>query len=165
MSTEIGEIACPQCGTVNTYAVVHAHVEPGGERVADGLGGIDAHADNFCSKCDYPLFWDQVHVSVFSDDEHADGAHRRLPGVGGRDRVRMKACPACAEPNPIVNLHCMRCASMMELPIPIGDPPTEVVEIYEAVHHERGTDWLLVALCVLVALTVAFLVVFAITQA
>ncbi len=123
------ETVCPQCATVNTY------------------DELTPHADNFCTECDFPLFWDQMLVPLLATDERTDGALRRLPGVAGRDLRAMRPCLECAEPNLLVSDFCIRCGASMDPPPPPPPPPEPEPEPIEVEPREPpGRDWLLAVL-------------------
>lgn len=100
------EIVCPECGTRTE------------------LPAIRRSADEFCTHCDYPLFWVQSALAVTSPGVSSDATLRRLPGAGGRHRVGSKVCPECGELNPLGETHCLRCRADLD-----PKPPEPVVEI------------------------------------
>lgn len=91
-------ITCPQCQLVTD------------------LPRIDRSADEFCTKCDFPLFWASAATADGPDVEATDANLRRLPGTGGRRTIGARACPTCGEHNPLTATHCLRCGNPMELP-------------------------------------------------
>ncbi|MFN2608117.1 MAG: hypothetical protein ABR511_09510 [Acidimicrobiales bacterium] len=103
-------IQCPSCGAV-----------------AD-LGVIRHGADEFCSSCDFPLFWaraEEPDVDLGDDGEDVlAAAVRRRPGAGGRQTLAGEPCPACSELNSSRAVYCTRCGADMHPPPP---PPEETV--------------------------------------
>lgn len=106
------EIVCPGCGTVSHFDQVRRSSE------------------EFCRRCDYPLFW------VRSGDEPAavdlaagDTGLRRLPGAAGHQAVAALGCPHCNEPNLHTATVCIRCGGDMRpvAPPPAPSPPPVVV--------------------------------------
>jgi uncharacterized paraquat-inducible protein A len=98
------DIVCPECGQVaQLVAIRHA-------------------ADEFCTKCDYPLFWAPSAVPTSSPGSSNMATMRRLPGAGGRQRVGSKVCPECGELNPLAESYCIRCTADLD---PKPPPPPE----------------------------------------
>ncbi len=71
-------------------------------------------ANNFCSECDYPIFFDTLDESQ-RDSEDAS-ARNRSPGVEGRSKQNWRECPACGEKNDRDALHCVRCGAFLSVP-------------------------------------------------
>jgi ribosomal protein S27AE len=71
------EITCPRCGTASQLA-----------------WPMRRSADEFCERCDYPLFW--------------------APAFADRD-VDLR-CPRCDHPNPAGSVYCNRCGEQVEKP-------------------------------------------------
>jgi hypothetical protein len=87
-------------------------------------------ADEFCLRCDHPLFWNPAFRQagdVATTDATGDAALRRRPGTAGRRRLAGRPCPECAEPNDIRAVYCLRCGSHMDPPPP--PPVAEVVAV------------------------------------
>lgn len=113
------EITCPECGNEQLLVAVRRG------------------ADEFCTHCDYPLFWAASAVQTMSRGGNNDDTLRRLPGAGGRRRIGSKICPECGELNPIGNVHCLRCGSELDPrepepapePEPVAPPPPEPVVV------------------------------------
>jgi hypothetical protein len=141
-------ITCPSCGTEAM------------------LERVTRSADEFCRKCDYPLFWAPIPTTLASlegEEDSAETTLRRLPGANGRRAVASIPCPTCAELNPPTSLVCHRCNGPMVLPDepePEPEPEAELepmpapepIEIPE----ERSTLWWWIALALgLVIVTVA----------
>jgi len=101
-------ITCPDCGQVTE------------------VEALRRGADEFCSHCDYPLFWARVDGGTFMPVEDNEATRRRLPGTGGRMTVGSRVCPVCAEQNPLSRTHCLRCGSLLDPP-----PPEEPVIVEE----------------------------------
>jgi hypothetical protein len=99
---------------------------------ADGRGRT---ADEFCAKCDFPLFWAPAPVTVASleDEGAAETTLRRLPGAAGRRAVASIPCPHCHELNPPMVLVCHRCEKPM---VVAPEPEPEVEEDLEPVQEE-----------------------------
>ena len=111
------EIVCPECGTRSE------------------LPAIRRAAEEFCSHCDYPLFWVPSAVgATMKPGANSDATLRRLPGAGGRQRVGSKVCPACGELNPITETHCLRCRSELDPkpPEPVKPPPPPKIVVAPA---------------------------------
>lgn len=148
---------------------------------------VDADAsevggNNFCERCDEPLFW-RTPSSVPADDsvgglaahrplndQGVDGlwTHDRLPDLHGRQSNGSELCWNCGEPNdpPLLGgfVSCRLCSST--IPKPIEPTPALAVEVgcvsKEGVSARRSwevPDKLLVAVgAVLVLVTVALIV-------
>lgn len=92
-------------------------------------------SEDFCPDCDYPLFWARARVLRAEGD--SDGASvRRLPGTAGRTTVATRPCPSCSELNPLGNVTCLRCGSLMDpvvevLPEPEPEPVPVAVAVAE----------------------------------
>jgi hypothetical protein len=99
-------VMCPSCGT------------------AAELDGATRSADEFCKKCDYPLFWAPIPVTLagLEDGGAAETTLRRLPGAGGKRAVASVPCPTCSELNAPTSLVCARCGGPMVLPEPEPEP-------------------------------------------
>ena len=107
------DIQCPECGQV-------AH-----------LVAIRKAAEEFCTKCDYPLFWAPSAVPMATPGSSNMATMRRLPGAGGRQRVGSQVCPECGELNPLgdEHTHCIRCSAELRPRPPAPTPePIQVVE-------------------------------------
>lgn len=94
------EVTCPECGTVATIAVNRRE------------------AEDFCRRCDFPLFWTPAAIVLDTSSGPSSEALRRLPGTAGRVTVGRLACPHCAEMNPVTETHCLRCQGDLHPPIP-----------------------------------------------
>jgi uncharacterized paraquat-inducible protein A len=102
------DITCPSCGHRSE------------------LVSIRRSSEEFCSQCDYPLFWVSSAIPATTPGANSDTTLRRLPGAGGRQRVGSRACPACGELNPLGTTHCLRCNAELD-PKPPPPPPKVVV--------------------------------------
>jgi hypothetical protein len=145
----VPDITCPECGQVSEFTSIRR-----------------AH-DEFCSHCDYPLFWAPSSIPIVSGGPATDATLRRLPGAGGRMLIGTQVCPSCGELNPIgeAQTHCIRCSADLHPkppePPPPPPPPPEPEPEPMIVEESRWRWWLIVAL-VFVIVTVA--VVVAVTQ-
>lgn len=102
------DIACPECGKVTRLAAVRRA------------------ADEFCTHCDYPLFWAPTAVAVGAAEVSTETTMRRLPGAGGRQQLGTRVCPECGELNTLLAEYCIRCdAEMDPKPAPPPPPPPE----------------------------------------
>jgi hypothetical protein len=99
------DIVCPECGQVTRLEVV------------------ERSADEFCSHCDYPLFWARSVMAAATTSDSAEASRRRMPGAGGRLIVGTRVCPACGELNPLSRTHCLRCSADLDPPPPPAPPP------------------------------------------
>jgi hypothetical protein len=109
------EIDCPGCGV--SYA---------------GARPTRQSAQSFCAGCDYPLFLAAPPPPPPAPE--SDFAHRRLPGVDGKDLLGAVQCPHCAEPNRPDQAQCLRCGGGLvlidPLPSPLPTPPPIVTVVY-----------------------------------
>lgn len=116
------------------------------------------HAEWFCGKCDFPLFW--ARSGVPSSNEFG-GALARLPGTDGRDAILSLACPACGEMNqPVPTANCLRCGHPLTSPEPATVLPAPAV-LYlqpEPVARRRIWPWV-VATCILAAALAVVIIV------
>ena len=101
----MADVTCPQCGTETEMLAVRRA------------------ADEFCSQCDYPLFWAPSTAPITTPGGNAQATLRRLPGAGGRRRVGSRICPDCGELNPVAATHCVRCDADLDPPPPPPPPP------------------------------------------
>jgi uncharacterized paraquat-inducible protein A len=102
----MADVVCPECGQVTT------------------LPAIRRASDEFCSHCDYPLFWAPTAVPIMTQSVSNDATLRRLPGAGGRQMIGTRVCPACGELNSIAEKFCTRCHADMD-PQPEPEPELE----------------------------------------
>jgi len=102
------DITCPECGHQSD------------------LVSIRRSSEEFCTQCDYPLFWVPSSVPTTTKGVNNDTTLRRLPGAGGRQRVGSKVCPACGELNPLGETHCLRCRAELD-PKPVVAPVVVIV--------------------------------------
>jgi len=96
---------CPQCGLPGTVV--------GGRR----------SADDFCQRCDFPLFWAGDRVERALVDEGVEDSLRRSPGTVGSAALASTPCPGCAELNVPSASRCVRCGSGMTPPPPVVHVP------------------------------------------
>jgi hypothetical protein len=138
-------VSCPECGEASM-------IDPSQRR-----------ADDFCPKCDVPLFWARAAVVAMAGD--ATGASlRRLPGTVGRAATASVACPHCDEPNSPIAVVCVRCGLPMVLepepepePEPLPEPEPEPLPVPEP--ESEFPAWLVILICmtVIAAVVVASL--------
>jgi hypothetical protein len=107
--TERESVTCPECGTVGSIVVSRRD------------------AADFCTNCDFPLFWTPSRILL---DRAAlqDDSLRRLPGTVGRVAVASLPCPHCSEPNAVTAVDCIRCGRPLhpvhvQAPQPVYVPP------------------------------------------
>ena len=86
----MADIVCPECGLVTS------------------LTAIRRAADEFCTHCDYPLFWAPTALPLVAGSAPSDATLRRLPGAGGRLTIGTLVCPQCGELNPMTETLCIR---------------------------------------------------------
>lgn len=100
-------------------------------------------SEDFCPDCDYPLFW--ARGRVLRADGDSDGASvRRLPGTAGRTTVATRPCPSCSELNPLGNITCLRCGSLMDPIVEVAAPEPEPMPVAVAVAEPEpspGFPW------------------------
>lgn len=95
-------VTCPECGTVAEVALARRE------------------STDFCTQCDFPLFWTPTKVVLASGDSDGESL-RRLPGASGRVTVGSTPCPHCAEENLVTAEVCIRCGGLMNPP-PAPEP-------------------------------------------
>lgn len=126
----MAEITCPECGQITD------------------LPAIRRAADEFCTHCDYPLFWAPSSVPLVAGGPSTDSTLRRLPGAGGRMLIGTQVCPACGELNPLSVTHCIRCSADLDPPEPEPEPEPLPPPPPEPVIEERNRWWLWLLLAV-----------------
>lgn len=133
----MADVVCPECGLVTTVVAMRRA------------------SDEFCSHCDYPLFWAPSAVPVSLGAPGSDATLRRLPGAGGRQLIGTKVCPTCGELNTISAQFCARCGNDMD-PAPEPEPVPELdLEVPPPPPPPPpGFDWAPIAI-VLISLLVA----------
>jgi hypothetical protein len=102
-------------------------------------------ASDFCSQCDFPLFWTPSRVERERAAASNGESLRRLPGTVGRSTLASAPCPHCAELNVVSAAVCIRCGQSMHPveapppppPPPAPLPPPPVIEVVP----ERGIPW------------------------
>ncbi len=118
-------ISCPECGE-------SAMVDLAQRR-----------SEDFCRKCDFPLFWARGAVVPLSGEE-TGASLRRLPGTVGRAATASVACPHCGEPNSPTAIICIRCSLPMVIAQPEPEPEPEPVYVPEPEPEpepEPGFPW------------------------
>ena len=103
------EIVCPGCSQVVSFVAIRRS------------------SDEFCPKCDYPLFWAPTAVPMATPGSTNLATLRRLQGAGGRQRVGTRVCPECGEHNPIAETHCIRCVAELDPKPVVPEPEPEPV--------------------------------------
>ncbi len=101
----MSDIVCPQCGQITTFP------------------SIQRASDEFCTHCDFPLFWAPTAVPVGAASVAGDTTLRRLPGAGGRRMIGTKVCTTCGELNTLDALVCIRCGDDWNPKPVVGQPP------------------------------------------
>jgi len=139
-------ITCPDCGVITD------------------LPQINRTADEFCPKCDYPLFWAQAAAGERPATRDGDENLRRLPGTGGRRTIGARSCDECGEHNALTATHCIRCGIEFDAPEIIEEPEPVVVVAPEPEPEpepDRTWIWWLVALMVLLLIVTVLAIAFA----
>lgn len=121
-------------------------------------------AEEFCTNCDFPLFWARNDLPRVEAVDAADSTRRRLPGAAGRVTSGHKPCPECREPNLLDVRYCIRCGADFSPPPPRPAPVVEPVVVYvepppPPLPLEPDTPWwnLAVVAFVLVGMVIALL--------
>ena len=139
-------IVCPDCGQ-------HARFDT-----------VQRAADEFCTNCDYPLFWVQPARPELVSSNGELVSRRRLPGTGGKLTIGHQLCPSCGELNPLTAWFCSRCGADLDpKPVPAPAPPPVIVVapqpqpvVVVELPPDRG-PWLVLALVVLAAVAAVLL--------
>lgn len=100
-------VTCPDCGTSAEVTLTRRD------------------AADFCSRCDFPLFWTPAAIQL-GDRDTDESTLRRLPGTAGRLTVASATCPHCHEANPLAATECGRCGRPMVIapaPVVVAPPP------------------------------------------
>jgi hypothetical protein len=139
-------ISCPRCGLESTYDVIRKSY------------------DEFCRRCDYPLFWAPSVAPVGAAVSGSDAALRRLPGASGRSLIGTKDCWNCGELNASMRTLCVRCGVSLEKPVEQEEPEPEPVVLFipppPTPQPEKGWRWWMWALLLLaIAIIVVTVVV------
>lgn len=113
-------VSCPSCGLEAEFA------------------SMQRSADEFCTNCDYPLFWARNDLGLVPTSESTDATRRRLPGAAGRAAAGHKSCPECQEPNLLAVRYCIRCGADFDPPPP--PPPPEPVVVFVAPEPEPAPE-------------------------
>ena len=95
-------VTCPECGPMATVDMARRQ------------------AEDFCTNCDYPLFWARGTV-IAPSGQDTGASLRRLPGTVGRAATASLLCPHCGEPNSPTAEICVRCALSMH-PVEVPEP-------------------------------------------
>ena len=142
----MAEIVCPECGQITS------------------LTAIRRAADEFCTHCDYPLFWAPAAVPLVTGSTPSDVTLRRLPGARGRLAIGTVVCPVCGELNPLGEVVCIRCGAALypepepePEPVPEPPPPPPPPPLPEP----RSWWWLWVVLTAVVGVIGAVLLILA----
>ena len=118
------QVSCPECGRVATVTLTRRE-------------SVD-----FCTNCDYPLFWTPSKILV-DRSGLSDESLRRLPGTVGRVAIASFPCPHCAELNQVSAVDCIRCGRPLRpvhfvAPTPVYVPPPPMPEPEP---EPRGVPW------------------------
>lgn len=139
-------VTCPECGATT-------HITSGRRDASD-----------FCSACDFPLFWAGTTVEVRDAALDTDDALRRLPGTDGRGLAYSVPCPVCGELNLATAVLCLRCTcSMTPPPEPVQVPVPMPVPVVPEPEPEpepasRWRWWVLVGVALVVTTVVVVVV-------
>lgn len=106
------DIVCPECSQITSLVAVRRA------------------AEEFCSQCDYPLFWAPSAVPMATPGSSNAATMRRLPGAAGRRELGSQVCRSCGELNPLKETHCVRCSIELN-PKPVVEQPVPVVQLLE----------------------------------
>lgn len=119
-------VTCPECGQLATVDMARRQ------------------AEDFCRRCDFPLFWARGTV-ITPEGEESGASLRRLPGTVGRAATAALICPHCSEPNSPAAEICIRCALSLH---PVDIPEPEPVVVFAPIPEpepepepEPGFDW------------------------
>lgn len=136
-------VSCPQCGEGATIDPTHRR------------------AEDFCRKCDFPLFW--ARSAVMTVESNRTGASlRRLPGTVGRAATASVACPHCGEPNSPIAEYCVRCSQPMVIVELAPEPEPEVAyvppppEPEPEPEPEPSATWVIVVCMVIIVIIVVW---------
>lgn len=137
-------VTCPECGRTAQVTVNRRD------------------AVDFCSNCDYPLFWTpSVIIRDFSGT--ADDSLRRLPGARGRAAIASVPCPHCSELNMVSAETCIRCGRPMritpELPPVVQAAPPPAPALPPPPEPDKPVAWWIWVLLALGASLLAALIV------
>lgn len=135
-------VTCPECGQLATVDMARRQ------------------ADDFCRRCDFPLFW--ARGTVIAPEGAESGASlRRLPGTVGRAATAALICPHCAEPNSPATEICIRCSLSLH-PVDIPEPAPVVIvlppEPEPEPEPEKAFDWWWIVAIAAAVLAIALLV-------
>lgn len=139
-------VTCPECGEMAT------------------VDAARRNSQDFCRKCDFPLFWARSTV-ILPSGEETGASLRRLPGTVGRAATAALMCPHCGEPNSPAAQTCVRCLLSLHpveiVVAPVYFPPPEPELLPVAIGRDYPLWWiLLVSGCLLaIVLIVVWIVV------
>ncbi len=140
---------------------------PNCETVWEG-SDLRPHAQWFCGKCDYPLFWAlPPKADAMTGGPDGDGALARLPGTDGRETLSSLACPHCGERNPPdPTRDCLRCGLSLTVRHDVVVEPEVITIVQTQVlpplppRKRRVWPWLVAAVVVTVAIaTLVYIVI------
>ena len=141
MGTDV--VTCPECGQLATVDMARRQ------------------AEDFCRRCDFPLFW--ARGTVIAPEGAESGASlRRLPGTVGRAATAALICPHCSEPNSPAAEICVRCALSLH-PVDIPEPEPVVIAPPEPEPEpeplpEKSFDWWWIVAIAAAVIAIALLV-------
>lgn len=138
----MADVVCPECGQVST------------------LPSIRRASDEFCTHCDFPLFWAPTAVPAETVSASNDSTLRRLPGAGGRLLIGTRVCPTCGELNSIAEKFCTRCHNDMDpQPVIAAPPPPPPPPAPEPLPpKKRWWPWVAFAAITLVVIVIVIIV-------
>lgn len=138
----MADVVCPECGQVST------------------LPSIRRASDEFCSHCDFPLFWAPTAVPAETVSASNDSTLRRLPGAGGRLLIGTRVCPTCGELNSIAEKFCTRCHNDMDpQPLPVAAPPPPPPPVPEVLPpKQRWWPWIAFAAVTILTLLIVIVI-------
>lgn len=140
---------------------------PNCETVWEG-SDLRPHAQWFCGKCDYPLFWAlPPKADATAGGPEGDGALARLPGTDGRETLSSLACPHCGERNPPdPTRECLRCGLPLTVRHDVVVEPEVITIIQTQVlpplppRKRRIWPWIVAAAVVAAAMAAVAYIVF-----
>jgi len=140
---------------------------PNCETVWEG-SDLRPHAQWFCGKCDYPLFWAlPPRADDVAGGPDGDGAFARLPGTDGRETLSSLACPHCGERNPPdPTRDCLRCGLSLTVRHDVVIEPAIITVVQTQVlpplpqRKRRVWPWILATVVVAAAFAAIAYIVF-----
>jgi hypothetical protein len=131
-------VTCPECGEMAT------------------VDAARRKSEDFCRKCDFPLFWARTTV-ILPSGEETGASLRRLPGTVGRAATAALLCPHCGEPNSPAAENCIRCTLSLhpvELPPePVYIPAPEPERVPVVIGREYPLWWILLVTATVLTIT------------